>query len=233
MLISIIIPVYNHAHTLRAVFASILSQTVKDIEIIVINDGSTDDFSGAMKNILLNSIYKNLKIKVIEQENGGAPVARNRGFRESSGEYVIFWDADTIADSNMLQKMLQALQNNPTVSYAYSGFKFGWKIFKSQKFDKEKLKQVNYIDVTSLLRRMDFPGFDESLKKFQDWDLWLNLLQKNKTGVFIPEILYRKIVSGRVGISQWLPKCFYRLPFKTKTVKKYDKWKEIVLNKYR
>jgi len=64
---------------------------------------------------------------------------------------------------------------------------------------QKKLKKFNYIDVTSLLRREDFPRFDESLKKFQDWDLWLSIAQKGKTGICVPKVLYKKIVKGREG----------------------------------
>lgn len=233
MKISVIIPVYNHAHTLPQVFDSLLTQTHKDLEVIVVNDGSTDNFSETIKEILLNSKYSSLNIQVVEQENSGAPAARNHGFTKSTGQFVIFWDADTVAEPSMLEKMLSVLKDNPEASYVYSGFKFGFKKFKSQKFDAEKLKKMNYIDVTSLIRREDFPGFDENLKKFQDWDLWLNLLFKNKTGIYLPEILYKKIIAKKEGISSWLPSFFYKLPFKNKAVKKYEEGREIIYDKHK
>ncbi|OGH91637.1 MAG: hypothetical protein A2534_00930 [Candidatus Magasanikbacteria bacterium RIFOXYD2_FULL_39_9] len=236
-LISVIIPVYNHAHTLKTSIEGIFRQTYRPLEVIVVDDGSTDNFEEAVKECLAltekECIGEGSLLSVISQPNAGAPAARNRGFAASKGEYVIFWDADTISDPNMLQKMYKALQNNPQAVYAYSQFKFGWKTFKSQEFNSEKLKQINYIDVTSLIRRKDFVGFDEKIKRFQDWDLWLSMLEQGKIGVFVPEVLYKKIVAGRVGISNWLPSFFYKLPWKSKQVQKYDDAKEIIVKKHK
>lgn len=231
-LISVIVPVYNHARTLRDCLFSVYRQTYRPLQIIVVNDGSTDNFSEVVDAIVSDL---NIDIKIINQENLGAPAARNRGFTESKGDYVIFVDADTIMRSDMLQKMSEALQNSPRASYAYSRFKFGWKTIKSRPFDASVLRRVNYIDVSSLIRREDFISFDESLKRFQDWDLWLSLLSKNKTGVFVPEILYKKSVqaNGRGGMSCWLPSFVYKLPWKIKAVQDYEKAREVVLDKHR
>src|SRR3989344_3444989 len=235
-LISVIIPVYNHAHTLKRTLESLFNQTYRPLEVIVVNDGSTDNFDEIVKECLLltdgDCIGAGSVLSVISQPNSGAPVARNRGFAMSKGEYVIFWDADTLAHPQMLQKMFAYLQKHSEASYAYSQFKFGWKRIKSQHFDGDKLKQVNYIDVTSLIRRADFPKFDESLKRFQDWDLWLTMLEQGKTGVFIPEVLYEKVVGSREGISTWIPSFMYQLPWKTKQVKKYEGAKEIIVKKH-
>lgn len=245
-LISVIIPVFNHAHTLQKTIECVFRQTYRPFEIIVVNDGSTDDFKKAVDDcfamIEKECIGQGSMLSIISQENKGAPVARNNGFRNSKGEYVIFWDADTIAEPDMLQKMYNALQQNPQASYAYSQFKFGWKLIKSQAFDAEKLKQVNYIDTTSLIRRsalsLPYQGgtmgpWDESLKRFQDWDLWLQLWSQGKTGVFVPEMLYSKIVEGRLGISKWMPSFVFRLPWKTRAVRKYEAAREIILKKYK
>ena len=226
-LISIIIPVYNHAHTLRRCFKAIEKQTYRPLEVIVVNDGSSDNFAEelekAKKELSVN-------LKVVNQKNHGAPFARNRGFENSSGELVIFWDADTVAKSNMLQKLASALEKNPQCSYAYSRFRFGFKKMKCHKFDSTLLKHINYIDTTSLLRREDFCGFDENLKRFQDWDLWLTLLEKNKIGIFVSKVLFKKITVGRKGISNWLPKLAYSFNFDR--VKSYNEAKEKILEKH-
>lgn len=230
-LISVIIPVYNHAHTLKKTLDSLFNQTFRPLEVIIVNDGSTDNFTDVI-SVIPTEVEESLNLKIISQPNLGAPAARNRGFAESKGEYVIFWDADTLANPQILQKMFAYLQKHPEAAYAYSQFKFGWKRIKSQHFNVDKLKQVNYIDVTSLIRRADFTKFDESLKRFQDWDLWLTLLESGKTGVFIPEVLYEKVVGSREGISTWLPSFMYLLPWKTKEVKKYDSTRSIILKKH-
>lgn len=218
-LISVIVPVYNHSRVLEKCVASIYAQTHRPLEVIMVNDGSTDNFLYQMEKIL--KYYPDLNIKIINQTHGGANAARNHGFSESNGAYVIFWDADTVAKKMMLEKMLMALKQNPNRSYAYSQFYFGFKKIKSHPWDLALLKKNNYIDFVSLLRRDDFMPLDETLKRFQDWDLWLTLTKNNKTGVFVPEVLYKKIVGGRKGISRWLPGFMYRFSF-YKPVKEYE-----------
>ncbi len=249
-LISIIIPVYNHAHTLGRCLLSVEKQTYRQLEVIIVNDGSTDDFNKVIKHIKTRI---SIPIKVITQNNTGAAAARNRGFKEATGGYVIFWDADTVAKPEMLTKLKAALDRRPEASYAYSQFTFGWKTIKSQPFKVSDLMRVNYIDTTSIIRRSALASypyqgeagrglpssahacgpFDESLKRFQDWDLWLTLAEQNKTGTFVPEVLFKKIVSGRKGISSWLPSFVYRLPWKTKKVKEYEAAKKKILRKHR
>ncbi len=230
-LISVIIPVYNQAQVLRRSLVSLLHQTYRPLEVIVVNDGSTDNFSTVMNEILAEEQFKDLKIKVINQPNQGAPSARNHGFSESLGHYIIFWDADTIAKSEMLTIMHQVLTGNPTASWVYSQFCFGWKKMRGAAFDVELLKKNNYIDVTSLIRRDAFVPFDEKLKRFQDWDLWLSLTEKGKSGVFIPKVLYKKITNP-VGISAWLPSFFFKLPWKVGKVEKYEAAAQIVKKKH-
>lgn len=231
--ISVIIPVYNHAHSIKKALDSVCLQTILPAETIIVNDGSTDDFITVMAGILADSKYDRLNLKVINQLNRGAPAARNRGFSESTGRYIIFWDADTIAKPKMLEKMMGALCVEPGASFAYSGFKYGWKKFACREYDVAALKETNFIDVTALIKREDFLGFDEDLTRFQDWDLWLSMMEQNKTGVFVPEILYMKITGRRSeGMSRWLPKFIYRLPLKSETVKEYERAKMVVARKH-
>jgi len=238
-LISIIIPVYNHSNILEKSINSLIKQIYRPIEIIIINDGSTDNFENVIKGIIVNVEKEGVEIKIINQKNQGASSARNQGFRESKGEYVIFWDADTIAKKEMLEVMCINLEGNSHASFVYSGFKFGFKKFKCLSFNKERLNKFNYIDITSLIKRKDLleisdkgGPFDESLKKFQDWDLWLTLTKKEKIGVCISKILYKKITKGRAGISFWLPKFFYKLPIQSRHLKIYQKAKEIIYKKH-
>ncbi len=230
-LISVIIPIYNQANVLRRSLCSLLRQSYRPLEVIVVNDGSTDNFSEVMGNILAEEKFKELKIKVINQANQGGCSARNHGFSESTGRFVIFWDADTIAKPKMLMTMYQALLNSPEASWAYSQFCFGWKKMRGAEFDVELLEKNNYIDVTSLIRRDAVVPFDEKLKRFQDWDLWLTLASTGKSGVFIPKVLYKKITNP-VGISSWLPSFFFKLPWKTSKVEKYEAAAEMVRRKH-
>lgn len=226
--ISIIIPAFNATKTILKCLESIFAQTQQDFEIIVVNDGSTDATAQQLEKA--GEKWPG-KIQIINQTNQGAPAARNHGFARSKGEYLFFCDADAVLRPDCLKKMFQALQNNPQASYAYSSFKFGWKTFRLWPFDAEKLKQMPYIHTSSLIRRAHFPGFDENIKKLQDWDLWLTMLEKGYVGAWIPEILFQIIDTGGT-ISRWLPSFFYKLPWKTKSVRRFAQAQKIIQQKH-
>lgn len=235
-MISIIIPIYNQAKTIGQCLDSIFNQTYKDFEIIIVNDGSADDFDKIMENYLranaarLNELKKPLRI--FSQKNKGAPAARNRGFKETKSEYLFFCDADAVLKPEALRTMLDALAAYPQASYAYPSFYWGKKLFKLFPFDAEKLQKRPYIHTMALIRREHFPasGWDESVKKFQDWDLWLTMLEQGSEGVWIDAVLFT-IKPGGV-ISSWLPSFAYKFfPF-LPTVKKYNKALEAVKKKH-
>ncbi len=233
-LVSIIIPVYNHVTALKTSLESLINQTYRPLEVVIVNDGSTDGFE-LLLPVLQDFGEKNeFPLVILNQENQGSNAARNRGFKKSSGSFVIFWDADTIAEPDMIAKMHQALLDNPESAYSYSRFKFGWKTMRSAPFNAVELKKTNYIDTTSLLRRDAFPGFDEGLKRFQDWDMWLTLLGQNKTGIFIPEVLFTKLTGERdeIKISSWLPSFMYKLPWKNKNMASYEMAKKKIFEKH-
>ncbi len=247
-MISIIIPVYNQAEKLAKCLASILNQTFTDYEIIVVNDDSKDNIKKVIENFKkelaalalpesrLASENPELEkvelanFKFITQANGGANAARNRGAREATGEYLLFCDADIVLDKQALEYFADALKENPEASYAYSSFKYGWKTFRLFPFDADKLKQMPYIHTTSLIRRKDWPGFDEKIKRLQDWDLWLTMLEAGKTGVWIDMILLR--VAGGGTMSAWLPAFAYKLLPWLGSVKKYNAAVAVIKKKH-
>lgn len=229
--ISVIVPTYQHASTLARCLNSILNQTRKPDEVIVVDDGSTDD----TKNVL--RAYSD-RVQIITQSNQGAPRARNNGFNHSVGSLVLFCDADVEMKPDMLSKLEEALRTHPDAAYAYSGFLWGWKSFTSFPFDAQRLKQMNYIHTSALIRREAFPLFDESLKRFQDWDLWLTMLEQGHKGVFVDQQLYRVMQEhGLIGMSSWFPSFLVRFPWHLlrwtpKRVKKYQNAKEIIFQKH-
>ena len=220
--ISVIIPVYNSEATIDKCLKSVTSQTIKSFEIIVINDGSTD-LSGELLCKWGN------EIKLYNQENKGAPSARNFGFKKSRGRYVIFCDADIVMEPTMLEEMHDALEDNEDIAYAYSSFEFGFKNFKLFSFDDDKLKKMPYIHTTSLIRRDAFPLFDETLKRFQDWDLFLTILDNGGMGIWIDKFLFKVKAGGTM--SSWLPKFLYKIPF-LKSVKDYKQAELIIKEKH-
>ena len=245
-MISVIIPIYNNIGHLKDCLDSVVAQSYKDLEIILVDDGS--DTSVAKE---INEIGRGLK--VIHAPHAGAGAARNRGFSESrgtlsvpnshaerGGELVFFCDADVILRADCLEMMTAALAAHPEAAYVYSDYNLGCKKMPGRIFDGAALKKINYISTMSLIRREDFVGFDESLKRFQDWDLWLTLLEKGKIGVYIPESLFcahpplRPGFGGRAGggMSKWRPGFWYKLFPWAKSVREYSGAREVVLGKH-
>jgi glycosyltransferase involved in cell wall biosynthesis len=225
-MISIIIPVYNQATSLGRVLASIWAQTFTDYEVIIVDDGSAAQICDQVSQFEIS----NSKMQCFRIVHGGANRARNYGFSKCQGEYVIFWDADVVARRNMLQAMEKALSGHSGASYAYSSHYYSWKSFKLWPFDPYRLRQMPYIHTTSLIRREHFPGFDEAINRLQDWDLWLTMLEQGHSGLFIPEFLFKVLPGGTM--SSWLPRFFYKLPWKTKQVKEYDQAVRIIKEKH-
>ncbi len=101
-MISVIIPVYNGEKTIERSLRSVLDQTLEDLEVIVVDDGSTDDTVGVIGTI------RDERIRLIRQENAGQGMARNAGLKAAKGEYVGFVDADDTIEPQMYEKMLAA-----------------------------------------------------------------------------------------------------------------------------
>lgn len=209
-MISIVIPTYNHREGLEQCLTSIIRQTHSEWEVIIVDDGSTDSTGDWIVSFLTAHPEESRRIRYITQKNAGAPAARNRGAQDATGEYIIFVDADVVLAPTMLEKMLHALREHPEASYVYSDFQFGWKLFRARSFDAEALRSNNYIHTSSLVRRADCPAFDEQLKRFQDWDLWLTMLDQGKQGTYLNEMLFRIRVL-RKGMSIWRPRLWYAL----------------------
>lgn len=206
-LISIIIPVYKHEKELVLVLKSIKKQTYKNVEVIIERD----------------------------EKHEGAPVMRNKGLEKAKGDYIIFWDADVIGKPEMLERLKRQLDENTDASFYYCNYYFKKKKMSGRVFDVEELKMNNYIHSTSLIRRKDAMRWDESLKRFQDWDLWLTMSEEGKSGVWVDEYLFKIIAKGT--ISSWLPKCAYKKPWKylpgvRGKVRKYDEAREVVIKKH-
>lgn len=222
-IVSVIIPVFNAEKRITKTLNSIFDQTFKNFEIIAVNDGSKDKSQKILEQ------YKD-RITIVKQPNQGAPRARNTGAKLAQGKFIIFIDDDITLRPNMLEKMVTTMQKNKKISFVYSSFKFGNKTFRLWPFNVTKLKQMPYIHTASLIRKDHFPGFDKKLKRFQDWDLWLTMLDRGYTGKFIPEVLFSVKAGG--SMSKWLPKGVYKLPF-LKQVQKYKEAEKIIKAKHR
>ncbi len=181
--ITVIIPARNAAATLASCLESIRAQRRPVDEVIVVDDGSTDGtaaIAGAGGPL----------VRVVSQPGAGAAEARNAGARMVSGELLFFCDADLVLDPMLIAKLEAVLIDQPGASFAYCAFRWGGKVFSMRPFDPEAVRRNNYISTMSLIRRSDFSGFDPSLERFQDWDLWLTMIESHKTGINVQEVLF-------------------------------------------
>ncbi|GAB4189637.1 MAG: glycosyltransferase [Coleofasciculaceae cyanobacterium] len=236
-LISIIIPVCNGEKTIQKTLESVLQQTFKDFEIILINDGSQDSTLDVINNI------KDEKLRVFSYPNAGVSTSRNRGLALAKGEFISFLDADDLWTPDKLETQLKALQNNSQAAVAYSWS--DW-IDESGQFLRsgghitvngkvfEQLLVRDFIESGSnpLIRRqaLDEVGdFEPSVTPAEDWDMWLRLAARYEF-VAVPcvQILYRvspltasfNVWKMEAGSLQTIERAFARVPESVQRLKK-------------
>jgi len=184
--ISVIIPTYNQSECLKEAIESVLNQTYKNIEIIVIDDGSTDNTLGVVGS------FDN-KIVCIQQKNKGASSARNIGIKKANGEYLAFLDSDDMWIKNKLEKQIDFIKKNPEIGLlgtgCYQMINIGKvihkKIFpnKNEILQKDLIKYNPFIQSSVMVKKDVFNHidlYDEKFKESEDYDLWLRIAQKYK-----------------------------------------------------
>jgi len=182
-LISVIIPAYNAESYIEDTINSVLSQEYKNYEIIVVNDGSTDNTLAKLSNYLD-------KIVLIDIKNHGVSYARNKAITIAKGEWVAFVDADDIWASNKLLLQMKKIGNcvwSHTNSY-YIGENQSGDVTRADLTEQmggyvfEKLILENFITTSTVLIKLDILKelncFDEGLEALEDWKLWLAVSQK-------------------------------------------------------
>jgi glycosyltransferase involved in cell wall biosynthesis len=133
-------------------------------------------------------------VKVEDVDKKGANWARNEGFKQVKTPYVLFSDDDIYWEVDALESMLDTLEHS-NASFCYGDYNlvlpFSVVPHKAGEFSKERLIDFNFASTMSLIKTEDFPGFDETIERFQDWELWLNMvLIHNKTGIYCPKLLF-------------------------------------------
>jgi glycosyltransferase involved in cell wall biosynthesis len=180
--VSVIIPSYNSAKYLGDAVDSVLSQAFRDFEVIVIDDGSTDNTEALIRGY-------GEAVRYIRQRNAGVAAARNRGINESRGHYVAFLDADDTWHPNKLQEQVTALRKNPGYLACYTAFTVvGSDLTPLRNIRKKRpgktledlllLGNVVGSICTFLCERSLFEiagGFDPLLSQCADWDMWVRI----------------------------------------------------------
>lgn len=201
-LVSIIIPVFNTGEYLDETMRSVVSQTYEHVEILLVDDGSTDN-SGELCD---EWVKKDLRVKAFHIENSGPGLARNYAIERSRGEYILPVDSDDTIEADYVEKAIKVLDNNPDIGIVYCradlfGEEKGeWKLAE---YSIQEILIRNCIFVSAMFRRRDFDrsgGFWEGMEAgLEDYDFWLSIIEAGLNVYKIPEVLfhYRKRKNSR------------------------------------
>lgn len=140
--------------------------------------------------------FKKFKIIIVPDQHNGANWARNEGFHMVDTEYTLFSDNDIKWSERALQWLVEALEENPDASYAYGVWSDNRGELSFEEFDPVELKKRNYISTMSLFRTEEFCGWDEDIKRLQDWDIFLTMLKMGKVGVNCGQRIFTTVTSS-------------------------------------
>lgn len=208
MLVSVIIPMYNREATIKDAARSVLSQTYKDLELIIVDDYSKDNSVAVVEKMA----SEDSRVRLIKSEkNGGACVARNIGIDNALGEVIAFQDSDDIWHKDKLEKSLKAMEEQGA-DFVFSalrreetkGGKKVYDVLPSYDLNKERDKLARIIfqncvsTQTIVARKRVFEEckFDKAFPRFQDWDFTIQVINNNHKIYYIDEPLVDCYVLG-------------------------------------
>jgi len=195
-LFSIIIPCYNQSDFLEESILSVLNQFFSDFEILIINDGSTDDTD----KIAISYTKKDNRIKYFSKLNGGLSSARNYGITLASGKYLLFMDSDDQILKDCLSEAAKIIErDNPDIiqmGYQYLVGQSGKIIHRVKPsgnfiipaiFKGSPGPPISFIIRSEMIKETS--PFDESLKSLEDWDFWIRVAKCNPVVSYLPKVL--------------------------------------------
>jgi glycosyltransferase involved in cell wall biosynthesis len=214
-LVSIIIPCYNQGRFLDTAIQSALAQSHLELEVIVINDGSTDETEQVARKY-----ERDPRFHLINQNNAGLPAARNHGIRESKGVFLIFLDSDDWLEPDMIRSLVAAQEDNPDVGFAYCDIQVTTAEGSPENsYSVGKARQIVNGDIfdslilggyfppqTVMIRRsiLDTIGyFDELLGGHADYDLWLRAAAHGYRALYLDKKLAHYRMHGENMSLNW------------------------------
>jgi hypothetical protein len=210
--VTVIVPVYNHAGSLRYSLDSVLRSEYRDWELVVVDDGSTDGSGDIARRWSEEHPYR--RCVVLRHEvNRGLPAARNTGASYARADKLLMLDSDNALRPHAIGRLVAALDDDPGASFAYGildRFSDGGPegLLSYIGWAPQRLRMMNYIDALSLIRRsalLDMGGYteDSRLMGWEDYDLWVRFAEAGLRGAFVPEMIarYRAGHSSMISIT--------------------------------
>jgi glycosyltransferase involved in cell wall biosynthesis len=191
-MVSIVIPAFNAERYLEETVTSALASTYPLLEVIVVNDGSTDSTQLVIEGLA----RRHPRVRGFFQENRGTAAALNRAVSLASGEYLLPLGADDLISNDYMEKAVAILGGNERVKLVYGEAEFfgdrtgRWKL---PPFDRHLLARKNIVYACGVFRRADFDkagGFCEEIIGREDWDFWISLLKRDGEVVRIPSVCF-------------------------------------------
>lgn len=204
--VSVIVPAYNASAFLEETIDSILASTYSDLEVVIVDDGSSDNTWALAQDLAT----KHSRVRAFTQPNKGVSAARNKALSEATGTYILPIDADDLISPTYISDAVQVLDNQSNVKVVYAKAEFfgmrqgAWKL---PRYSLHKLAMHNQIYVSALYRKKDaleFGGYCETILGREDWEFWISMLkiggevvQLNQVGLFYRIHEHSKRISDR------------------------------------
>lgn len=238
MMISVIMSVYNGERYLEEAIESILAQTLRDFEFLIVNDGSTDK----SVKILAGAVSRDVRIRIITNpSNIGLTRSLNKAFAEARGTLIARMDADDVALPERFEKQVAFLQNNPEVGVVGTAYRFineggetvgdGEKaILTDNRSIQRALIRFNPFLHSSVMIRKGLldrvGGYDERYKKAQDYDLWMRLAPLCKFANLSDVLMKKRFTADMISYAQERKqiKSAIRIRFKALQRRQYPWW---------
>lgn len=196
--VSVVVPCFNSQAYLRETLLSIIEQTLTNVEIVLVDDGSSDDTQAIIQQFIAQ--HPQRLFQMISQENLGVAAARNAGIAASNGTYILPLDADDLIEPSMLSACAERLDKDPRLSVIYTDRKdFGDidQTLTAGEYKLERLKYFNQLSYCCMYRKSAWEsvgGYRSNVSGFDDWDLWIAMALKGHLGAHIdkPLLLHRR-----------------------------------------
>lgn len=231
-MISVVIPLYNKEQSIAATLESVLAQSYMDYEIIVVDDGSTDNSAVVVRSIIAKRPMSNDKcqIRLLHKENGGVCSARNRGIKEAKGEYIALLDGDDQWDKDYLTEQEKMIHDFPEA--AMWGINFaelnhgklirkletdlpdGYRGYVENYFQMHKRRSDLFCSSSVVIRRDVFNKvgmFDERIKYAEDNDMWFRIIANYPVAFYDRYMVWyiydaeNRATNKKRLLKEWLP----------------------------